>query len=83
MSAIGWIATVVLAVFVFSVIIVPIITLIAEELDNSPRRREARIIRRVTDARSEISGIFTAAAEAMNRRAGRDDSFRLGRKDRW
>lgn len=64
-------------------VVLPLIAVLVEELDRSPRRRAARITQHVTDTRDEISGIFAAAREAMDRRAGRDNSFRLGGRDRW
>lgn len=58
---------------------------IFEWFGSRPRRREAQIQRRVRDARKRVNAIFEAAAERMDRRAGRNDPFRIGRGrgSRW
>jgi hypothetical protein len=68
---------------IFLWMVVPAIEAALMLLDSTPKRREARITRRITDARGEISGILAIAKEAMDRRASRDNSFRLGGWDKW
>jgi hypothetical protein len=75
----GGITIVVCALLGFVFIGVPIITLIADLLGSSPEGREAQITRRVADAHTEIVDAFAVARDKMTRRAGLDDSFRLGR----
>lgn len=84
-AIITWAALGVCALMFLAWVVVPVIALIAEALDGSPRRREAQITRRIVDAHSEVSAAFAAARDKMTRRAGLDDSFRLrsGSRSRW
>jgi hypothetical protein len=59
---------------------------IAAVLDDSGSQApEVRLRERITDAHSEISDAFSEAREEMARRAGFEDTFRLGRNrgSRW
>jgi hypothetical protein len=59
---------------------------IAAMLDDSgPQSQEVRLRERIADAHSEISDAFDDAREQMARRAGFEDTFRLGRNrgSRW
>jgi molybdopterin biosynthesis enzyme len=85
MTVIEWIGVIVAALVVFVLVVFPLIEGVGDLFANSPRRREAQLRYRIADAHDEVSGVFAAARDKMNRRAGLDDSFRLGRGSgsRW
>ena len=57
-----------------------LVTIVFELFDGMttpPKRQQGRIVHRMSDAHNEISDVFAAAREKMNRRAGLDSSFNL------
>jgi hypothetical protein len=78
MPVIGWI-------IIGSCALLALIWIVTVLADSGPQAPEVRLRERITDAHSEISDAFSDAREQMARRAGFEDTFRLGRNrgSRW
>jgi hypothetical protein len=72
MPVIGWI-------IIGSCAFLAVIWIAAVLDDPGPQAPEVRLRERIADAHSDISDAFSDAREQMARRAGFEDTFRLGR----